>query len=240
MLTERQLQLLSAIIGEYIESCEPVGSQVLVNKYKLKYSAATVRNEMARLLEDGFLEMVHTSSGRVPTSMAYRLFLSELMEEEELPVLQEVAIKQKLWPNRFEFEKMLKQASIALSDITKELALATTDDGHIVSAGAVHVLDNREFWDINVAKSALHLTDRYELLEQIFNKALDDSEVKCLIGEELGVSKLESCGLVFAPYESGNKSGYIAVLGPARMRYQKVIPAVRYTKNLIEELGNSW
>jgi transcriptional regulator of heat shock response len=240
MLTDRQINLLNTIIKEYIESSEPVGSQVLVKKYKLRYSAATVRNEMAKLLEEGFLEMLHTSSGRVPTPMAYKLFLQELMEEEELPVLQEVALKQRLWPNRFEFEKMLRQAAIALADITKELAIITTDDGHVIHAGAVNVLDNKEFWDIEVARTALHLLDRYELLEDVFKKAPGDEEIKCLIGEELGHDKLESCGIVFTDYKAGNRHGYIALLGPARMKYYKVIPAVKYSKKLIEELGESW
>jgi transcriptional regulator of heat shock response len=241
MLTERQINLLNAIIREHIESSEPVGSQVLVKKYNLRYSAATVRNEMAKLLEEGFLDMLHTSSGRVPTPMAYKLFLKEMMEEEELPVLQEVALKQRLWPNRFEFEKMLRQAVIALADITKELAIATTDDGHTVHAGAVNVLDSKEFWDIEVARTALHLLDRHELLQQIFQKAQEgEGDIKCLIGEELGHEKLGSCGIIFTNYSAGKRNGYIALLGPSRMKYQKVIPAIRYTKKLIEELGESW
>jgi transcriptional regulator of heat shock response len=240
MLTDRQIQLLNTIIKEYIDSSEPVGSQVLVKKYNLKCSAATVRNEMAKLIDEGFLEMLHTSSGRVPTPMAYKLFLHEMMIEEELPVLQEVAMKQRLWPSRFEFEKLLRQAAIALSDLTKELALVTTADGHVVHAGAVNVLDYREFWDLDVARAALHLLDRYELLERIFNSVTDEGEIKCVIGDEIGQEKLGECGIVFSKYATSGRTGCVAIIGPARMKYQQVIPAVRYTKNLIEELGGSW
>lgn len=240
MLTERQTKLLEAIITEYIESTEPVGSQVLVEKYNLKYSPATVRNEMARLLDEGFLQMLHTSSGRVPTAAAYRLFLTEIMKEEELPVLQEVAMKQRLWPNRFEHEKLLRQAVIALSDYTKELALATTSEGFIIQAGVVNVLDNKEFWDIEAAKAVLYLLDRYELLEQIFQKAPFGGEIRCIIGEEIGNDILSCCGVVFSPYTTEKNSGYITVIGPARMRYANILPAVRYTKNLIQELSGSW
>lgn len=240
MLTERQLELLKAVIQEYIERAEPVGSNELVSKYNLKFSAATVRNEMAKLIEQGLLEMVHTSSGRIPTANAYRYFIQELMDETEIPVLQEVAFKQKLWPKRFEFEKMLREAMISLSDITKELSIATTSDGYIVHAGSVNVLDKKEFWDINVAKAALYLLDRYELLEQILAKAKYGEDVRYLLGEEIGNEYLEECGIVFTPYNIENKSGYICVLGPARMNYPQVIPAVRYAKNLIEELAGSW
>lgn len=240
MITDRQIQLLKAVISEYLTTSEPVGSVDLAEKYRLNCSAATIRNEMARLIDQGFLQMLHTSAGRTPTEMAYRYYLDELLEEIELPVLQEVALKQRLWPVRFEFERMMRQAVVALSEITKEMALATTQDGHIVHAGAVNLLDQREFWDISVAKAALHLADRPELLEQIFQKAPYGGEVRYVIGNELGYENLALCSMVFSPYISGKKNGFIAVLGPARMNYQSVIPAVRFTKKLVEELGESW
>lgn len=240
MLTDRQVQLLNAIVNEYINSTAPVGSEIIVKKYKIKCSAATVRNEMAHLIESGFLEMLHTSSGRIPTPQGYRYFLTEVMQEEELPVLQEVAMKQRLWSSRFEFEKLLRNASIALSDVVKELAIITSDDGFLSHAGAVNILDNPEFWNIESAKAALYLVDRYELLQQVFQKAPHGGEIRYIIGNEMGFENMNNSSMVFAPYTVGNKSGHVAVLGPARMRYQNVIPAIRYTKRLIEELGESW
>ncbi len=240
MLTDRQIKLLNAIISEYVQSTEPVGSQVLVEKYNLKYSPATVRNEMAILLDEGFLAMLHTSSGRIPTSMAYRLFLTDIMEEEELPVLQEVAMKQRLWPHRFEFEKLLRHTAVALAEYTKELSIAMTSDGYLVYAGAVNILDNKEFWDIEAAKAVLHLLDRPELLEQIFQKAPYGEDVRCVIGNEIGRDALAHCGIVFAPYTAEKASGHLAVIGPARMKYATIIPALRYTKELVHELVGSW
>lgn len=240
MITERQLKLLGAIINEYIETSEPVGSVELVHKYNLRYSPATARNEMASLLDLGFLEMLHTSSGRIPTPMAYRCFLDQLMEEAELPVLQEVAMKQRLWPTRYEFEKLLKHAVQTLSDNLKELVIGSANDGYMVYSGAVNILDHKEFWNIETAKTALHLLDRYELLEEIFNKAPYGGDIRTVIGNEIGLENLRTCAIVFTQYSSGNKKGYLAVLGPARLRYNKVIPALRYTKQLLEELGESW
>ena len=173
MLSERQIQLLDAIIREYIQTAEPVGSTLIVEKYNMKCSPATVRNEMAKLLDQGFLQMLHTSSGRVPTTEAYKLYLEELMEEDELDVLQEVALKQRLWANRYEFEKMLRQAVLALSEITHELAFATTDDVYVLNAGTVNILDYKEFWDIDVAKATLHLLDRYDLLHGMVNRYME-------------------------------------------------------------------
>jgi transcriptional regulator of heat shock response len=241
MLSTRQIQLLHAIIDEYILSAEPVGSTLIVEKYNMKCSPATIRNEMAKLLDDGYLQMLHTSSGRIPTTFAYKYYLEELMIEDELDVLQEVALKQRLWSNRYEFEKMLRQAVLSLSEITKEVALATTEDGYVIHAGAVNLLDYREFWDIDIAKNALMLLDRYELLERIFEKMeASPNEIKYLIGEDLGSTDLRDVGIVAANYSVGKRSGYVCVLGPSRMNYGKVMPAVRYTKNLVQELGGSW
>jgi transcriptional regulator of heat shock response len=240
MISDRQIKLLNAIITEYIKTAEPVGSVEVVKKYNLKYSPATARNEMAKLLDLGFLDMLHTSSGRIPTPMAYRLFLDQIMEEEELPVLQEVAMKQRLWPHRFEFEKLLRRSVVTLSENIQEAALATTSDGYITTAGLVNILDHKEFWDIDVARTGLNLIDRYELLEEIFHKAPYTRDVRTVIGVEIGIENMENCALVFSPFQAGNKSGHVAVFGPSRMRYDTVIPAIRYTKNLIQELGESW
>ncbi len=240
MISERQVRLLNAIINEYIKTAEPVGSVDIVEKYNLRYSPATARNEMAKLLELGFLEMLHTSSGRVPTPMAYRLFLDQIMEEEEMPVLQEVSMKQRLWPYRFEFDKLMRNSIVALAENAGELAIGTTNDGQVVYSGAVNILDHKEFWNIDVARTALSILDRYELLEEIFKKSPYGEGVRTVIGTEIGIENLESCAIAFTPFVVGNKSGHIAIFGPSRMKYENVIPAIKYTKALIEELGESW
>lgn len=240
MLTERQIQLLQSIINEYISTAEPVGSVDVVKKYKFTCSPATMRNEMAKLVSLGYLEMEHTSSGRVPTRNAFRYYIDELLQEVEMPVLQEVAFKQRLWPNRYAFAKLLHEAVLALSDFTKLLALTTSEDGYINHAGAVNMLDNKEFWDIDVTRTTLMLLDNYEMLDTVLKKAEFGEDVRFVIGEEIGLENLERCALAFTPYTAGERHGYIAVLGPSRMNYGQVVPAVRYTKGLIEELGGAW
>jgi len=238
-LTQRQIKLLEAIINEYSESSEPVGSKTVVRKYALKVSPATIRNEMAALLEEGFLEMLHSSSGRVPTPRAFRFFIEELMEEDEIPVLQEVALKQRLWPQRHEFEKLLQQAVVSLSEMTENLAVAITQDGFLTHAGAKHMLDNSEFWDIEVARSTLALVDKYDELRDLFERLARDDDINVAVGEELEISGMENCALVFAPFRSGSKHGFFGVLGPARIKYSQVIPCVRHTKSLLAELAVS-
>ncbi len=84
-LTERQKTLLLVIIRDYIDAAQPVGSKRLVERYHLDLSSATIRNEMSVLTEMGYLRQPHTSAGRVPTEEGYRLFVSEMMNQAELP-----------------------------------------------------------------------------------------------------------------------------------------------------------
>lgn len=239
MLTQRQVNLLEAIINEYISNAEPVGSTLIVQKYELECSPATVRNEMARLLDEGYLEMLHSSSGRVPTQNAYKFFLEELMEEEDMDVLQEVAIKQKLWANRYAFEKLLRKAAHVLSETTNELAFAVNfQDEYLTFKGAVNILDYKEFHDIDLARSTLQLFDNFTLVQPILNKVNPNKELTYLIGSEIG-KEFEECSMLIARYDTNKKAGYVGVFGPARMNYQKIIPTLRYVREMIVELGSN-
>ena len=240
MLTERQVELLQAIINDYINTAEPVGSVEIVKNHNLRCSAATIRNEMAKLIDLGFLEMLHTSSGRIPTKMAYKLYIEQMMEEQELPVLQEVALKQRLWSNRFELEKLLRETTLALAEATNCLSLALTDDGYVTYAGAVNVLEHKEYWDIDIAKSTLRILDDYETLNRIFQSVMPGQETYTLIGDEIPVENLDKSTIIFTPFRIGEKTGNIAILGPSRLNYSKAIPVVKYTRKLLEELGGSW
>ncbi|MEX2246217.1 MAG: heat-inducible transcriptional repressor HrcA [Dehalococcoidia bacterium] len=84
-LTERRSRLLSLIIAEYVDTATPVGSDSIVRKYELPFSSATIRNEMARLEEEGYISHPHTSAGRMPSDKGYRYYVEALMQERDLP-----------------------------------------------------------------------------------------------------------------------------------------------------------
>ena len=239
-LTTRQTQLLKAVIEEFIKTAKPVGSENLVGKYNLQVSPATVRNEMVRLIESGHLKQPHTSAGRAPTTLGLRTYLNKLMEEVSVPVLQEVAIKQRLWQERFEFEKFLRKATTALAEVTGYLSVVATRDGNIFSSGAANILEHPEFYDIDVTRSVLNLTDQPELLFEIFSRASGEGQVHVLIGEELGNSRFGEVSMIFSPFETNKRSGFLSVVGPCRMEYAKVIPIVKYFKSLISEMSQGW
>jgi len=91
-LTERQIQIIKTIVDEFTQTAEPVGSVTLENKYRLGVSPATLRNEMVVLEEKGFLSQPHTSAGRIPTPMAIKFYVKELMKEKDLSVAEEVNV----------------------------------------------------------------------------------------------------------------------------------------------------
>ncbi len=85
MLTDRRAQILSLIIQDYVETAEPVGSAALARRHAIRLSPATIRNEMARLEEEGYIDHPHTSAGRVPANRGYRVYVESLMPKEDLP-----------------------------------------------------------------------------------------------------------------------------------------------------------
>lgn len=240
-LSSRKRDLLKIIIDEYIESAEPVGSETLVEKYSLGVSPATVRNEMVNLTQSGFLKQPHTSAGRIPTAMGLKFYISELMKEANLAVRDEVMIKESLWDQRFQFHRLLRAAAKELSAQTGSLAVAYSEDGEIYYAGTANILDMPEFYDIDLTRTVLAMIDRQEKISEIFDRAVGEEPVHILIGEEIGQDYLEYCGVVFAPFGSGKKNaGVIGVIGPSRMRFNKVIPTVRYFGDLLTELSRNY
>ncbi|MBI2017548.1 hypothetical protein HYS92_00710 [Candidatus Daviesbacteria bacterium] len=237
-LTDRQQALLKAIIEEYIENAEPIGSEVIERKYSLGVSPATIRIEMVRLTEMGYLRQPHTSAGRTPTSMGMRFYISELMNEKQLPVTAEVSIKEQMWQQRYKQERLLKEAVKALADRCDMLGLATDNDGQLYYAGAANILDWPEFYDIDVTRFVLGLFDENPRLKEIMGKAVGSEPVHILFGEDMEFEYLRTTSFVFTRYEMDlEKEGIIGVIGPARMNFSLVLPYVKYVRNLLVEAG---
>src|SRR3989338_6920773 len=104
-LTERQKNLLRAVIEKYIETAEPIGSETIEKEASLGVSPATIRNEMVRLTGLGYLRQPHTSAGRIPTSVGMKFYVDQLMEEKTLSLKDEGAIKEELSQPSERFDK---------------------------------------------------------------------------------------------------------------------------------------
>lgn len=240
-LSQRQLQLLKAIIEEYIETAEPVGSETLDKKYNLGVSPATIRNEMVKLTTEGYLKQPHTSAGRVPTPVALKLYVSQLMKPHELSVADEVSVKQKILDYKSEMEKLLREATRALAKHTKTMSLTATDEGNVYTAGMGNILEMPEFFDIDITRHLLETLDEYGYWWNVcthFPTQTDNLAV--LLGEELGSRLLSQCGGVFIRFDSPHHHGMIGVIGPSRLDFPRVVPMVRYVGHLISDIARDW
>ena len=124
MLNDRKKKILQAIVDEYVETAEPVSSGVLCDKHGIDYSSATIRNEMAELEKEGYLSKVHTSSGRVPSAKGYRLYVNELLKEQNLSLEETKYIKSQLENKVDEIEELTKITTNTLSEITHYTTVA--------------------------------------------------------------------------------------------------------------------
>lgn len=235
-LTERQKNLLRAVIEKYIETAEPIGSETIEKEARLGVSPATIRNEMVRLTGLGYLRQPHTSAGRIPTSIGMKFYVDQLMEEKSLSLKDEVAIKEEFRDQSEPFNRLLKHISQSLASQTRSLAVATDEDGDIYASGMANILDMPEFYDIDITRTVLSMVDRFETLKQVIDQMRGEEQIRILFGDELGIPYLEPCGFVVTRYQMGNHRGVLGIIGPSRLNYPTVIPTIRYFSQLLSEL----
>jgi len=242
-LSQRQINLLKAIVEEYTSTGEAVGSETIDKKYNLGVSPATIRNEMVRLEDLGYLKQPHTSAGRIPTPVALKLYVTELMQEETLPVTESVAVKERIWDMRNEINTLLKEATHVLSEKTGNLGVATTDSGQIFSSGYANILSIPEFYDIDTTRVVFSMIESHRAMAELFAKVAESGSTEPLhiiIGDEFGNEALYPCAFAYIDFISGNNSGHLGVIGPARLNYPYVMPMLRHFQVLLNEIGENY
>jgi heat-inducible transcriptional repressor len=123
-LTERERQVLEAVIETYVETAEPAGSRTISKRFGHALSAATIRNTMSDLEEKGYLYHPHTSAGRIPTDLAYRVYVDSLMRLPPVSPSESHHIREELAGERTAVEQILERAAQVLGVLTKELGVA--------------------------------------------------------------------------------------------------------------------
>lgn len=123
MLDERKQKILQAIIDDYISTAEPIGSRTIARKYNLGVSSATIRNEMADLELLGYLEQLHTSSGRVPSGKGYRLYVDDLLAPSKISE-KEINLIASWYNSRTKsIEEVFQETAKIISRLTKNVSL---------------------------------------------------------------------------------------------------------------------
>jgi len=122
MLEERRLAVLQAIVSDYVATHEPVGSKALVDRHQLGVSPATIRNDMAALEEEGYITAPHTSAGRIPTDLGYRMFVDQIAQIKPLSAAERRGIDRFLF-DAVDLDDIMTRTVRLLAQLTKQVAI---------------------------------------------------------------------------------------------------------------------
>jgi len=128
-LDERKQHILRAIVHDYVETAEPVGSEALAHRYSFGVKPATIRNEMSEMSEMGYLRQPHTSAGRVPSDLGYRFYVDRLMTARPLPPEQVRQVRRAVTLTDNEVVTILRQTCRLLAHLTHYASIATPPRG---------------------------------------------------------------------------------------------------------------
>lgn len=133
-LSQRKKAILKAVVENYIETAEPVGSKIIAETCGLKVSSATVRNEMAELESMGYLEQPHTSAGRIPSPLGYRVYVNELMQQHRITVEEAESINKELQSRVHKLDEIISDAGRIAATVTNLPAYALSSGNAQVTA----------------------------------------------------------------------------------------------------------
>jgi transcriptional regulator of heat shock response len=235
-LTARQTQVLKSLIDEYLETAEPVGSENLEKKYSMGVSPATIRSEMCALTKTGFLRQPHTSAGRIPTPKAMKFYIDQLMDERQMSLAEEVKVKEDVMEGKNDVDKILEEATHSLAQATKSLAIGAVDDeDKLWHSGFANVFNNPEFEDFRATASLFSFLEEVQRMHELFfHRMTGTSPVEVIFGEDLGWPGFSPIGVVGTRFQLLGKNCALGVIGPARLPYPRVIPVMRYFRDIFE------
>lgn len=232
MLTDRQIKILCAIVEQYAEVASPVGSLMLAKIFKV--SSATIRAEMAKLEELGFIEQPHTSAGRVPTDKGYRYYVNQLTQQADAGELGESRAVQAINTRITHAgvpEQAIRSAVDALVQLTHYLGIATI--GHqLYMSGLSNLFAQPEFMHGGPIQEVARLLDN---LEPWLREAAPNEPLSVYIGRENPIGKTSGCTLIISKFRSPySDNSYVGVLGPTRQSYRDVMGLVKRTGEVLE------
>lgn len=245
-LTKRQEEILFAIIEEYAEFAAPVGSVTLAKLFNV--SSATIRAEMSRLEDFGYIAQPHTSAGRVPTDAGYRYYVNALSEHPEVldqpsPFIpnpnrgnkapeRSTRVLQIRINSQTRADSAIRGAVDSLVELTGNLGLATIGDQLYIS-GIARLFTQPEFLDSRRVQAVAELLDN---LEPWLREAAPGQPLNIFIGQENPIGKTSQASLIVSRFRSPfSDKSYIGILGPTRQNYSRVMSLVRYAGNILEE-----
>jgi heat-inducible transcriptional repressor len=231
-MTERQKQILSAIIEQYAEVAVPVGSSLLAKVFDV--SSATIRAEMAELERLNFIRQPHTSAGRIPTDRGYRFYVNNLTTSEETAPERraERALSARVTHGGLP-ERTIRNAVDTLVELTHNLGLATIGNQLYIS-GLSNLFGQPEFIGGNQVQQVARLLDN---LEPWLREAAPNEPLSVFIGAENPIGRSAGVTLIISRFRSPfSDHSYVGTLGPTRQSYRDVMALVAHTGKTLEEV----
>lgn len=232
-MTERQKQILHAIVEQYAEVASPVGSSLLAKLFGV--SSATIRAEMAELERLGFITQPHTSAGRVPTDKGYRFYVNNLGENKHETGAErraERALSARVQTGGLP-ERTIRNAVDTLVELTHNLGLATIGN-QLYMSGLSNLFGQPEFMQASQVRQVAQLLDN---LEPWLHEAAPNQPLSVYIGQENPIGRSAGCSLIISRFRSPySDQSYIGVLGPTRQSYRDVMQLVRFAGESLEEV----
>ncbi len=234
-MTERQQQILSAIIEQYAEVASPVGSNLLAKAFNV--SSATIRAEMAELERSGYIAQPHTSAGRVPTDKGYRLYVNRLSEIGSGDAVIQSPRGERALSARVQSggmpEQTIRSAVDTLVELTHNLGIATIGN-QLYMSGLSNLFGQPEFIQAGQVQAVASLLDN---LEPWLREAAPNQPLSVYIGRENPIGRSAGCSLVISRFRSPfSDRSYIGTLGPTRQSYKDVMSLVRHAGEELEEV----
>jgi transcriptional regulator of heat shock response len=238
-----------ALVDEYVESATPVGSSRIAEQYLREVSPATIRNELMGLESDGYARSPHTSAGRIPTNIGYRVFVNALLLREgmrgaglkteslkadtEVPATTGRGLRNAEL-RALDADQRIDEALAFLSRSTGLLSVhwSIRPEVTVHHRGLPQLFAQPEFQDASVLIPLMRLIEDESALARLLLSTLGRSGFVVKIGIEDEDGYLSSYSMVAEIYGDGRPQGALAVFGPTRMDYRRVIPAVLLASQL--------
>jgi transcriptional regulator of heat shock response len=233
-MNNRQKQLLSAIVELYTKTAVPVGSQVLLENYDFGVSSATLRNDMVALEEEGYLYQPHVSAGRIPTDAGYRMYVEEMMGDEDLSREDQRRLQKELLMMKAKNTRLSRSTAKLLSALSGNLAVSgMVGKDELYDFGMREMIEKPEFQEIDELCRLVETLDTLdEKLDGIMLE-LKDGETHIFIGNENPITGIDNCSMIVAPYETNEGRGMLAIIGPKRMDYAKNKSLIEYMRKFL-------
>jgi heat-inducible transcriptional repressor len=230
--SKRRKAVLRAVVREHLRTAEPVGSEAICQQYGLDCSSATVRNDLATLVEEGLLVQPHTSAGRVPSEAGYRIYVEEFVREAALAERQRRAMAAAMEQFEQQRERTVKSFARMIAEMTGETVVIRTKPDESLFSGLANLAIKPE---ARLGPLVVELTRALDQIEETMDlvRSRLDQDVSVLIGADNPFG--DDLGGVFTRFAMpGFGETTIAVVGPKRMDYDQNVALMRFLREAQE------